>query len=382
MEVLSENKFESFKTLIKENRQLATLALKTKSVIPSRVILVKTDKWRSIIREEFSLSKNNKFYLRRIRVSELIFGKKMLYGKVRDNGRNHGKLITITPFNLACDSRLINTDEILKFYDIEFLKPYYKYFYGNLKISFIKKNKITNIEKLIKLKYPGIPYRFFTKRCVSENNFDSNLPLLNDILMQSSNPNVILSFDNRNVFMLLQNQTFLDLFNMSKSLDRKINLLWSNKRIKIEHDKLSLEIQTIKKHFVDNKDLSVNKRFHDILPKSYELITNTLRLFEEGESLRHCVYTSSSYLTNIQCGLCAIFSKLYKGERYTLELSYSYAAKLFQVNQFRGYRNKSVPNELYSQTKKLVDKINSKSDLDKHTENSPQVQYADMALDF
>ena len=78
MTILEENRYDEFLQLIKENRRLAVLGLRTNAIQPSREILVVTDKWKVIIFQQFKLSKNNKFYIKEEKRSQIIYGKDFL----------------------------------------------------------------------------------------------------------------------------------------------------------------------------------------------------------------------------------------------------------------------------------------------------------------
>lgn len=353
MEILSENGFDSFKVLMRENKKLALLGLKTGMVTPSRKILVKTEKWRCIINENFCYTINNKIYLKRVKSEELIIGKEKIYLKVNN------KLNTLTPFNKNYGTEIINEIELYDYYKLDFLFPYKNYITSNTTVNFIRKNKITNFEKYFKLKFKGVPYRFFIERINGINSIEY-LNNLNFILINSKNPNIIFNLNDDEISKLCDDGIIADLIQMFKIFDKKINLCWSKNRIKLEHDKCMLEIQSIKKHFITDKKYNIGKQFINILPETYELIDNDMRLFEEGENLKHCVFTSPTYKNKIEWGQSMIYSKMFNKKRYTLELEFNNFNKTYSIGQFRGFKNESAPKSLMNSLNKHLIEINSK----------------------
>ncbi len=353
MRVISETDFNLFKNLLKTDKNLAILGLKTNSISPQRTILVETDKWKGIIHESFNINKRGNYYLKRTKSSEIIYGKKYLY--VKDS--RTGGLKTISPFNGINDTRLIETKEIYDYYKLDFLYPY-KNFLQNEKLSFIQKNKITNFEDYFKLKYKYIPYNLFKKELINKLNL-TEIQILNNILSNAKNPNSIVLFNVEIISKrFIYNNMLSDLISMSKIFNEKINLLWSEKRIKLEHDLINKRITEVKKKFVKNEKLNVGEIFNDLLPKEFELIDDRLRLFEEGEELKHCVYNSGTYYDSIQKGTCGIYSIVHNKERFTLDLRFDNTTHKISINQFRGYSNKNAPQVLFNMVNNILEKNN------------------------
>jgi len=375
MEILSEEDFEFFKELIRKDREGAKLALRIEALIPKRRIKVKTDKWRVIIDEEMKLTRNGKFYVSRKKDDEIIFGKKYLYLKFNN------KLKTITPFNKVYSGNLITPEEVFDYYNLDFFKLYSRYLLGNKMVSLakIKKHKITNFEQLFKLTWEMIPYAFFRKNMQGRNFDHYGLMELNNVLRNVINPNAIFNFSVEDLFSLLRNHIFLDMIRMARMLDKKINILWSKKRIKFEHDKYSKEILYLKKKFLKKEKLNVNNVFRDIFPSpKYELIDNTLRLFEEGDEMKHCVYSSGQYLKEVNNGNCGIYSITHNNEKYTLDLRYN-KNKTFKISQLRGFKNKNYPKELHDELNTIISNYNEKNGNNQLPANNNQVVEANHA---
>ncbi len=116
---------------------------------------------------------------------------------------------------------------------------------------------------------------------------------------------------------------FNDYIRMLKTTKKKINLnISSYNTIKLNHDRLSREILEKKQKKITKKrtKLKINEVYPDIKPLQglgVEKIKTVQRLNDESAMLHHCVH---SYRSSIDSGLCAIYSLLFKGESYTLEL--------------------------------------------------------------
>ena len=75
----------------------------------------------------------------------------------------------------------------------------------------------------------------------------------------------------------------------------------------------------------------------------YELIDDKERLIQESIEMSHCVAT---YADRINNGYCGIFSIMYEGSRYTLEVvqsMFSDEKKALSYNQLKGKFNSAPP---------------------------------------
>ena len=115
----------------------------------------------------------------------------------------------------------------------------------------------------------------------------------------------------------LQAVPVTDVIRMALQQSRKINLAWSVKRWRAEHDRLS-RAETLKRLAADNT-------FYDLegfalhLPDKFPgyLIKSSRRLGMEGLRQRHCV---RSYHSRILMKHCAIVAVFINGVRWTVEL--------------------------------------------------------------
>lgn len=108
-----------------------------------------------------------------------------------------------------------------------------------------------------------------------------------------------------------------DVIEMAKRQRRRINLTWSAKRWKEEHDRLS-RAETLARLAADDIRYDVAK-FSPFLPERFSgyLIRSSRRLGMEGLRQRHCV---ASYHEQLLAGHCAIASVFLDRKRWTVQL--------------------------------------------------------------
>lgn len=124
-----------------------------------------------------------------------------------------------------------------------------------------------------------------------------------------------------------------DTLAMARQLGARVNLGWSAKRWRAEHDRLSRAV-TLKRLGAENTryDLSNYDRVVDRPFPGY-LIRTSRRLGMEGLRQRHCV---ASYHDQIKAGYCAIASVFVDGARWTVELRLTgNAANPLAIGQIR-----------------------------------------------
>jgi hypothetical protein len=86
-----------------------------------------------------------------------------------------------------------------------------------------------------------------------------------------------------------QNHIVHDLYEQAAMLDRKVNPRWSEKRMNEVHtqwtrDIMEIEIKSLKQVKYNYPEIS--------LPEGLSFINNNYELFEEGTTMKHCVYTN------------------------------------------------------------------------------------------
>lgn len=145
----------------------------------------------------------------------------------------------------------------------------------------------------------------------------------------------------------------IDCSKMAESLDKFLDATWSVKRLKEEHDSMSTLVTNIL-YSVSNSKLQIAQPFlaiNTLLPGE-GLIVDTKGLALEGIKQSHCVAT---YEDQINRGTCAI----YHIEGYTLQLTLDYLSNnKLRVGQFKGYKNKEAPRELYNKVNYLLNLFN------------------------
>lgn len=140
---------------------------------------------------------------------------------------------------------------------------------------------------------------------------------------------------------------FNDLAHIARTMDRKIDIAWSEKRMKDTHDKWSKELNIIVMN-ASNRKMNVAEEFIQAGKLlGVEPISNTKELAQEGLSQSHCV---GSYVFNVESGRSGIYH--FKG--YTLQLNKD--AKGLSIGQFKGFRNAVVPSEI---TAMVMEKLQS-----------------------
>ena len=110
------------------------------------------------------------------------------------------------------------------------------------------------------------------------------------------------------------------------------------------HDRISKKYRKKIAQEIVPRELDIGKKFYEIseaFSKDRELsflklITDEKELYDEGVMQENCVH---SYVEEIESGICGIFSGIYKGRRYTVEIVRK--GKLFECNQCLGRKNEN-----------------------------------------
>lgn len=155
---------------------------------------------------------------------------------------------------------------------------------------------------------------------------------------------------------------FDDLIKIANETDNKINFSLNESNVKEQHDKMLLENldkMKVKTIHVDDKYLILEK----YLPKEFKMIKDGKDLLFEGLTQKHCV---NSYSDKINRGECCILTTEYNEKRYTADIHFGknwlddYNKEIYRIQQFKGYANSSVPNELKSKLQEIIDEVNKK----------------------
>lgn len=143
-----------------------------------------------------------------------------------------------------------------------------------------------------------------------------------------------------------------DVIRMAAEQKRRINLGWSAKRWKAEHDRLS-RAEALDKLSMENTAYDLSD-FQQHLPERFDgyLIPTSKRLGMEGLRQRHCV---AAYHSRLESGACAIASIFAERTRWTVELALSGNSEApLRINQIKGRHNALPPAQIRDRIYKLL----------------------------
>lgn len=139
------------------------------------------------------------------------------------------------------------------------------------------------------------------------------------------------------------------------------------------HDRISKRYRKMIAQEIVPRELDINEKFYKIseaFSKDRELsflklITDEKELYDEGVMQENCVH---SYVEEIESGICGIFSGIYKGRRYTVEIVRK--GKRFECNQCLGRKNENdfFASELKRKIERCLERYR------KHEENKKKVE--------
>lgn len=139
------------------------------------------------------------------------------------------------------------------------------------------------------------------------------------------------------------------------------------------HDRISKKYRKKIAQEIVPRELEINERFYkisEVFSKDRELsflklITDEKELYDEGVMQENCVH---SYVEEIESGICGIFSGIYKGRRYTVEIVRK--GKFFECGQCLGRKNENdfFASELKRKIERCLERYR------KHEENKKKVE--------
>lgn len=139
------------------------------------------------------------------------------------------------------------------------------------------------------------------------------------------------------------------------------------------HDRISKKYRKKIAQEIVPRELDINEKFYKIseaFSKDRELsflklITDEKELYDEGVIQENCVH---SYVEEIESGICGIFSGIYKGRRYTVEIVRK--GKRFECGQCLGRKNENdfFASELKRKIEQCLERYR------KHEENKKKVE--------
>ncbi len=139
------------------------------------------------------------------------------------------------------------------------------------------------------------------------------------------------------------------------------------------HDRISKKYRKKIAQEIVPRELDIGKKFYEISEaflkdrelSFLKLITDEKELYDEGVMQENCVH---SYVEEIESGICGIFSGIYKGRRYTVEIVRK--GKRFECNQCLGRKNENdfSASELKRKIGQCLERYR------KHEENNKKVE--------
>lgn len=139
------------------------------------------------------------------------------------------------------------------------------------------------------------------------------------------------------------------------------------------HDRISKKYRKKIAQEIVSRELDINEKFYkisEVFSKDRELsflklITDEKELYDEGVMQENCVH---SYVEEIESGICGIFSGIYKGRRYTVEIVRK--GKFFECGQCLGRKNENdfSASELKRKIEQCLERYR------KHEENKKRVE--------
>lgn len=139
------------------------------------------------------------------------------------------------------------------------------------------------------------------------------------------------------------------------------------------HDRISKKYRKKIAQEIVPRGLDIDKKFYEISEtflkdrelSFLKLITDEKELYDEGVMQENCVH---SYVEEIESGICGIFSGIYKGRRYTVEIVRK--GKLFECNQCLGRKNENdfSASELKRKIERCLERYRKREEIKKKKE--------------
>lgn len=139
------------------------------------------------------------------------------------------------------------------------------------------------------------------------------------------------------------------------------------------HDRISKKYRKKIAQEIVPRELDIGKKFYEISEtflkdrelSFLKLITDEKKLYDEGVIQENCVH---SYVEEIESGICGIFSGVYKGRRYTVEIVRK--GKLFECNQCLGRKNENdfFASELKRKIEQCLERNRKREEIKKKKE--------------
>ena len=309
-------------------------------------------------RKTFGISKTNVMYNHDKRLFEVIFKGGKFY--LLDNTKNRKRIVTLTRISLqsVCNNARFYLNEnalyesILRVLTIKFTWLRFMIEHNvceNVAFNTIISKKIYNLKKALKHEYKTTypVAKMLHKYSVKDNYMKNLIASLKNYSSYISNMESLSS-------ELIEDAALLhDSVNMAKTLGKIVNLSWSKRRLKEEHDKWAKIISDIV--FIDgDREMHIGEIFLEFEDFSnYNIIKTTKEMAYEGKRQNHCVAT---YVNKVDSGGTAIVTT----KEYTIELvsKYTQYGSVIIVKQIKGYSNCEPTMVFQKQFSDMVFKFN------------------------
>jgi hypothetical protein len=182
---------------------------------------------------------------------------------------------------------------------------------------------------------------------------------------------------------LYNSHYFTDACKMARTLNKKVNCSWSQRRLKEEHDEWAREISYIVLESQPLTNLKIRKVYSDFAEYSgYEMLKTNHDMVHEGIKQHHCVAT---YVSSVESGRCAI----YRVGDYTLELVHGNNWRIpaeskpkyptLYIGQLRGVCNIDAPKDLKNEVEDKIQRFMTEKDMESY--NNPLEEVTDIFAD-
>ena len=152
------------------------------------------------------------------------------------------------------------------------------------------------------------------------------------------------------VFNKSSNFLVSDYISMCKQMKRKVNLLYTSERkLKDAHDELAIKYSEKYTPVIKIPKGSKFLKLRKVLPEEFEWIKTRKRICKEGEIQHNCV---ASYADYVNKDMCAIYSLVKDGNRYTIEFQ-KYGNR-YTINQLFGVCNSDAPDEVFDYVSSFI----------------------------
>lgn len=310
-------------------------------------------------RKTFGISKTNVMYSHDKRLFEVIFKGGKFY--LIDNTKSRKRIITLTRTSLlsVCNHARHSLQEnalyesILRVLTCKFTWLRFMVEHNvceNVAFNTIISKKLYNLKKALKHQYKTTyPVAKMLHGYTIGNNNYAQMLIRN---LDSYSPYItnMESFSSE----LMNDPTLLyDSVKMAKTLGKTVNLSWSRRRLKEEHDEWAKIISDIV--FIDgDREMTIGALFLEFEEFSgYQVIKTTKEMAYEGKRQNHCVAT---YVNKVDSGGTAIVTT----KEYTIELvsKYTQYGSVIVINQMKGYSNCNPTMIFQKQFSDMVFKFN------------------------